>query len=475
MPHPSQGIRTEKIYDFVHNTDYIWQEPNPGSRKQEDRSHLLWRLIRQPNCRMEEEARFVISRMGIHDSHFVKHVLLPNARTVPPILRFFPAQEMIPVGEYTISPGLEEKARFGQRKPARFSLLRLLARETPALVVCLLLWGCKWMPSNKPPGIEFTQVPPADEGGPSKMADIAGHATGDRPGQHIVLYAKAGVWWVQPFGDRALTAIESDHSWKSPTHLGTEYAALLVDDGYDPPKKLTSLPPPGGRVVAVSTVKGSPGAEPVHKTLQFSGYQWKVREIASDRNGASSDYDPANAWTDASGYLHLHITRKANAWTCSEVSLPRSLGYGTYSFSVRDVSHFEPAAALSLLTWDDQGAEQNHREMDIEISQWGDPRNKNAGYVIQPYYVPENAVRFIAPPGPLTYSLQWQPGRASFQTSRDAAKANESRQVASKVFSAGIPSPGGETVHITFCDLVHAKVPLQKESEVVVERFQYLP
>ena len=50
-----------------------------------------------------------------------------------------------------------------------------------------------------------------------------------------------------------------------------------------------------------------------------------------------------------------------------------------------------------MFTWDDLGIEQNHREMGIEISRWGDAANKNAQYVIQPYYVAANVVRFTAP------------------------------------------------------------------------------
>ena len=55
------------------------------------------------------------------------------------------------------------------------------------------------------------------------------------------------------------------------------------------------------------------------------------------------------------------------------MSLTRRLGYGTYRFVVRDVGHLEPGAVLTLFTWEGAAADQNHREMDIEISRWGDP------------------------------------------------------------------------------------------------------
>ena len=71
--------------------------------------------------------------------------------------------------------------------------------------------------------------------------------------------------------------------------------------------------------------------------------------------------------------------------------LTRALGYGTYAFVVRDTSQLDPAAAMGLLTWDDQGVDQNHRELDIEISRWGDG-STDAQYVVQPYYVAANVV-----------------------------------------------------------------------------------
>ncbi len=96
--------------------------------------------------------------------------------------------------------------------------------------------------------------------------------------------------------------------------------------------------------------------------LTFSGYEWQIRQVPSDRGGAN-DYDPANAWTDESGALHLRIAGTPGRWTSAEVILTRSLGYGTYSFVVRDVSHLEPAVAFGMFTWDDLGVEQNHREV----------------------------------------------------------------------------------------------------------------
>ena len=63
-----------------------------------------------------------------------------------------------------------------------------------------------------------------------------------------------------------------------------------------------------------------------------------------------NSFDPANAWTDENGALHLRVTKNQDGWSCAEVRLTRSLGYGTYLFVVRDISHLEPSAVLTLFT-----------------------------------------------------------------------------------------------------------------------------
>ena len=83
------------------------------------------------------------------------------------------------------------------------------------------------------------------------------------------------------------------------------------------------------------------------------------------------------------------------------MKLTRSLGYGTYRFQVRDVSHLEPSALLTLITWDGVGTESNRRELDVELGRWGYLDNTNVNYVVQPYYVPANFVAFRVPPGAL--------------------------------------------------------------------------
>ena len=358
-----------------------------------------------------------------------------------------------------------------------------MSRQLPAclqwsigLLVCTagLLAGCRAAPAADSPSIQFVTVPEAGEGGPQRLVKIDGRVSGARPGQRLVLYARSGGWWVQPLASEPFTTIQSDGTWRNDTHIGIEYAALLVDADYQPAARADLLPEAGGQVAAVAAVKGAGQAVRPIRTLTFSGYEWQVRQVPSDRGG-NNEFDPSNAWTDPDGALHLRIAGEPGRWTSAEVILTRSLGYGTYSFVVRDVSHLEAAAAFGMFTWDDHGVEQNHREIGVEISRWGDPANKNAQYVIQPYYVPANVVRFATPDGRLTHSFTWQAGRASFKTIVGVVGPSSARVVAQHDFTSGVPTAGGESIRINLYVFTYSSIPLKNGAEVVIEKFEYLP
>lgn len=347
------------------------------------------------------------------------------------------------------------------------------------LAVCLLACACRSSP-NSTPIISFSKVPPADVGGPNETDTIVGRVTDVRSGQQIVLYAwSQGKWWVQPFTERPFTKIQNDSTWKSETHLGSEYAALLVEPGYTPSDTADSLPPTGAGVVAEAVVKGvgpAPSPTPIKK-IHFSGYDWTVTNAASFRGGTGFEFIAANAWTDEKGALHLRITKgqAPGSWNCAEVRLTRSLGYGTYVFVVRDATHIEPSAVLTLFAWDDLGTEQKRRELDVEISRWGVEKNQNAQYVVQPYYIPANVDRFVAPAGVVTHSFRWEPGEVTFSTAAGTSGATVTHLVNKHVFTSGVPTADGELVHMNFYVFGMGKTPMKDGGEIVIEKFEYLP
>jgi hypothetical protein len=344
-------------------------------------------------------------------------------------------------------------------------------RCSRSVVSSALLAGSVWLSvgaSNRiQPTIEFTVVPPAGNGNPTRIEIIEGRVQGALPGQRIVLYAQSGEWWVQPHVDRPFTDIQPDSRWKGFTHPGTAYAALIVDSRWAPPSKMNELPEKGGSVLAVATIKGTPSLLPSpSKVIQFSGYPWGVRDAGRQNGNEINFYDPANAWTDQSGFLHLRISGRPSEWRCAEVSLTRSLGYGSYRFVVRDVSHLEPAAVFIV---------GPSAKMAIELSRWDRPEDKNTQYVVTPFDVPANVVRFMAPGGTLTHLMSWQPGRVTFQTVRGRPSKAGPGAIAEHAFTSGVKSPGSERISFNLYFLESPRNPLQRPVEVIIEKFQFLP
>src|ERR1700760_4106107 len=171
------------------------------------------------------------------------------------------------------------------RSHPRFGSLHLL------LLCAAFLSGCRAQAPAHDPVVEFTKIPPAAQGGRERVDQVAGRVSGARPGQQIVVYARSGPWWVQPWPDKPFIPIKSDGTWSSPTHLGFEYAALLVDPGFHPPPTIDTAPVRGGSIVAVKSVNGvgQPQLAPT-KPLKFSGYDWTVRTIAGTRGGLNNLY-----------------------------------------------------------------------------------------------------------------------------------------------------------------------------------------
>lgn len=343
------------------------------------------------------------------------------------------------------------------------------------IVLAGLLLGIGGCSGSRPvvPEIGFTVIPEAGAGGRARMAPIAGTVRRWQPQHRVVIYARSGTWWVQPYASTPFTEIQPDSTWRTETHLGTEYAALVVDEGYLPPKTTGKLPVAGmGGVLAVVQTPGiGADAQPQNGRLTFSGYEWEVMNRPTESGGLAHPNRTSNAWTDARGYLHLRMLREGDTFSCAEVVLTRSLGYGTYEFHLAAMPRFEPATVLGLFVWDPEEAGQNHRELDIELSQWGDRAARNAQYVVQPYYVPANVVRFDAPFGrPMMHAMQWQAGRALFRST-----GADGREIASHIFQSGLPMPGNERVHLSLYFFGKARIPLQEGTEVVIERFFYRP
>lgn len=325
--------------------------------------------------------------------------------------------------------------------------------------------------------ISFTQVPQRDLGDLNQEDVIEGTVSGSRPDQNMVVYSRTGgLWWLQPRLSSPFTPILPDGVWRNEVHLATDYAALLVDSTYRPAAVLADLPKVGRGVDTVAVSAGQQRSSSFF--VNFSGYQWRVRKVPSNRGGTRNPYDPNNVYVDKSGALHLRIVQRNGQWTCSEVNVTRSLGYGTYVFTVEDTSSLDPAAFFTIFTWDHSSTQGNHGEFDINISRRGSPQNENANaqFTVQPAFLPLNMSRFKAPGGKLKHTVVWEEGRVTMIT--EEVSRRENRLISKHVFTDEVPRPVDESVRMALYAYYdrNRKLPtIQRNAEVVVDHFEFLP
>jgi hypothetical protein len=106
--------------------------------------------------------------------------------------------------------------------------------------------------------------------------------------------------------------------------------------------------------------------------LEFSGYVWNIRQAGRGGPGPN-EWDPANAWVDENGHLHLRLTRKNATWHCAEVFTTQRFGFGQYRFQVTGrLDRLDRNAVLGLFNYPtpDVGPDGTH-EIDIEFAKWG--------------------------------------------------------------------------------------------------------
>jgi hypothetical protein len=109
----------------------------------------------------------------------------------------------------------------------------------------------------EPITIGITQVPQSGSG-EDTMGTIAGSVKGiaDPRQYRVVVYAFSdNVWYVQPQADQLFTMIQADGSWSTDTHLGSDYASLVVRPTFQARAQSGSLPG-GVDVIATARVKG---------------------------------------------------------------------------------------------------------------------------------------------------------------------------------------------------------------------------
>ena len=201
----------------------------------------------------------------------------------------------------------------------------------------------------------------------------------------VVIYVLTNQWYVQPYIDAPFTNIAADGSWSSYTHPWDSIVVLLVDPAtYTPAPTEITNPALDPGVIAWTEYP------PSNVYLDFGGYTWNIKTTG---NTQGDQFDPGpNFWSSdpsvvnvAPDGLHLKINQINGEWKCAEVSLTKSLGYGTYTVQVNSrldqLDKNTVAAPLFIYAGTNQ-------ELDNEYSGPGGliPSPQNAQFVVQPVH-----------------------------------------------------------------------------------------
>ena len=229
-------------------------------------------------------------------------------------------------------------------------------------------------------------------------------------------------------------------------------------------------------VVSLLTATSALAQSGYGKNLSFAGYTWQVKYSTSKVGPGPNYFSENNVWVDtttdpAHPTLHLKIAKSGSQWTCAELVLQNTLGYGTYSFDVASpLDNLDPNLVLGLFTWND-AADYNHRELDIEFAKWGRTNNKNGWYTVQP---PSSSTQysFVQPSNTpeSVHTLKWF--SATSLTAQFTSFKN-GVAYADHLFTAGIPPSGGENVRMNLW-LYQGKAP-KSGVEIVIKDFHFTP
>jgi hypothetical protein len=218
------------------------------------------------------------------------------------------------------------------------------------------------------------------------------------------------------------------------------------------------------------------------RTVWFSGFRWDVRDEPRPSGPGPNRFSDSHrtVWLDARRRLHLRIERRNGHWYCAELTTERALGYGTYTFHVtgRPID-LDPNVVLGLFTWDDHGGE-HHREIDIELSRWGDPSEADAQFVVQPYQTPTNIHRFDidGPRAGTTQAFAWTRGQVEFWSLWGHVHPDTtSRALIDHWVNAGsdVPTPSDAHVHVNLW-LKDGLLPIDgRAADIVLSDFSFVP
>jgi hypothetical protein len=224
-------------------------------------------------------------------------------------------------------------------------------------------------------------------------------------------------------------------------------------------------------ILALSLSSLPPRAEGT-RSLRFGGFVWDFKKSLEPMNpGPNLWGDGADqAWVDQDGRLHLSIVKREEAWSSVELIESKRLGYGTFSVDVdSSIRNLDPNAIFGFFTWD-QISGRYSRELDIEVSRWGNPESLPGWFTVQPYEIRENQHGFDLPPAKsYTFWMGWSKEAIVFSCFADGVP------VTTWTWSGKVPTPGAARLHLNLW-LFQGREPAGfGATEVILSNLRYTP
>jgi hypothetical protein len=206
--------------------------------------------------------------------------------------------------------------------------------------------------------------------------------------------------------------------------------------------------------------------------VDFGGMAWGLRQTAGPVDPGPNTFSnaPDQVWVDAEGRVHLRLQKKDGVWRASEMMAKKDAGYGTYRFSASaSLRDLDPNIVFGFFTWDRNPGFFN-REIDIEISRWGNPEGNDGWFTVQPYDKPGNQHAFTLPEADsYTFEMRWNKDSVEFSL------FTEGRLAENWIFRQSVPDPGRARLRINLW-LFQGRAPKGPGPyEVVISDFSYLP
>jgi MYXO-CTERM domain-containing protein len=118
--------------------------------------------------------------------------------------------------------------------------------------------------------------------------------------------------------------------------------------------------------------------------LPWKGHDWNV---TSGAMAGVAQGSPSNVSIDASGYLHLKITKTGSTWTAAELFTTDRLGFGTYQWQIDGaIDHLDPNVVVGLFPYGPAAGigQDGTNEIDIEYAYWAQPSGPNGDWTDYP-------------------------------------------------------------------------------------------